>query len=101
MILLRRLLLAGVIGVVFWYAIDMLYNIIIWQLTGGHEVVGRYGRDKSLSNMVVEFPCVTIIIFASFLFARPKVENKWLKKYLCFLLPLLTVLSLIVPGLGE
>jgi hypothetical protein len=101
MVLLRRLLLAGLIGVVSWYAIDVLYNTIIWQITGGHEVLGRYGRDKSLSNMVVEFPWVITIILISFLFTKPRVDKKWLRKYLCLLIPLLTILSVIVPGLGE
>ncbi len=99
--LLTRMLLAGVIGLVAWYAIEMVYNLVIWQMTGGQQILGKYGRDKSLSNAAVEMPWALAIIFLSFVLARPMSNNKWLMKFIYISLPLLAVLCIIVPGLGE
>ena len=37
-----------------WFVVALILKLAIWELTDGHAVFGPYGRDKGLSNAIVE-----------------------------------------------
>jgi hypothetical protein len=99
--LLWKLMQLGIFSMFIWCLASIAYNLAIWPITGGHGAWAQWGRDKSLSNMVVEMPYVLMATATAFLLSKPWKDSPWRKRALLYDTTLIVAVVLILPGLGE
>ncbi len=100
-VVVLRLIGAWIFAPVVWYVIAMSFSGMVYAICHGRPVFGPYGRDKSLSNVAIEFPIVMILTTIAFPFTSPGTEGRWWPRaalIICLIAGLVTVL---IPGLPE
>ena len=100
-VIVLRLACAIVAAPLVWYTMAMGYNALVWAFGQGHPVFGPYGREKSLSNLVVEFPLVMILTAVALLFTAPGTDRRWWPRAVCVIILVSGVVTILVPGLPE
>ena len=87
-----------------WFVSWLVYKIVMWEVTGGTGIVGSFGADKAMTNLIVE--PILVLVFSGLYLLRFRTASKHKPSMsagrllgLCMLIGVLV--AFLVPGIRE